>query len=84
MTNITADTITDEQIEALRNEVAPMPAPRPRSEHTAEDLAIIDACDYALWSCNSNDPDAERIAGMRERARARCAEVLNARAKETK
>lgn len=74
---ITADTITDEQIEALRNEVAPMSAPRPRSERTAEDLAIIDACDYALT------PYPE-YAAKRESARARCAEILNARAKESK
>jgi hypothetical protein len=71
---ITADTITDEQILALRNEVAPVATPRPRSARTAEDLALIDICDHAL----SPYPEhAERRAA----ARFHCAVILNARAK---
>lgn len=70
---ITADTITDEQIEALRNEIAPPGFPRPRCERTTRDLDIIDQCDSALT------PYPE-YAAKRLWARARCAEILNARA----
>jgi hypothetical protein len=69
---ITADTITDEQILALRDSVAPYATPKPRAECSADDLAVIDACDRALT------PYPE-YAEKRAAARIRCAEILNAR-----
>ncbi len=68
---VTAESITDEQIEALRNDVAPVDNPRPRSERTVRDLLVIDVCDQAL------SPYPEH-AERRAVARARCAEILNA------
>lgn len=70
---VTSETLTDEQIIELRNEVAPMATPRPRIERTASDLEIIDSCDHALT------PYPE-YADKRAIARARCAEIINARA----
>ncbi len=64
-------TITDAQIIELRNRVAPPSNPRPRHERTAEDLEIINACDYALT------PYPE-YADKRAAARDQCAEIIRA------
>lgn len=69
---ITADTITDEQILALRDSIAPFSTPRTLVEHTADERDVINACDYALT------PYIE-LAAKRSGARARCVEILNAR-----
>jgi hypothetical protein len=66
---LTADTITDEQICELR-------AVAHGSHFTNRNDAMIELCDLARgWSCTETD---ENPAKIRE-ARARCAEMLNAR-----
>lgn len=72
--DVTAETVTDEQIRALRNDVAPMDRPRPRAERSTEDLDMIDICDRAMT------PYPE-YAAKRAHARQRIAAAINARAK---
>lgn len=73
---LTADTITDEQIRELRQ--------RALYAKPFCDSYVVDDCDSALglaptrYRRDASKPDAAAI----RRARARCAEILNARAKE--
>ena len=82
---LTADTITDQQIRELQQSVAGYAFPASGMSHTVH-AETWDACHDALAPLpKSNDPDAELFIGIRERARARCAEILSARmAKEGK
>lgn len=66
MSKLTADTITDEQIRGLRDESAALPTARARRDRT-------EICDIAL------DRFALSSAKAKRSARARCAEILNAR-----
>ena len=77
---LTADTITDEQIRELQQSVAGYAFPASGMSHTVH-AETWDACHDALAAIpNATHPDAELLLGIRERARARCAEILNARA----
>jgi hypothetical protein len=81
---ITADTITDEQIRQLRDElVAEIAGSRaPLEAWTMPlDKALCEA-DWALshgWGFVSDDDACAAIRDRRRAARARCAEILNAR-----
>ena len=72
MNEITADTITDAQIRALKA-TPDYRNVRPDTEYgrALYRTGLFLTCDHAL---DAGDPD------LRERARARCAEILNARA----
>jgi hypothetical protein len=81
---ITADTITDEQIRQLRDELVSEIA---RLASTPElwtrplDKALHE-CDWALsrgWGFVSNADACDAIRDRRRAALARCAEILNAR-----
>ena len=70
---ITADTITDEQIRELRNEAWQVCDGGDEQDVFTAD-AVITACSLAL----AKSPDAIMASTVQE-ARARCAEILNAR-----
>lgn len=70
---ITADTITDEQIRELRSSLR---------EAGHSDTTYTHECDWALSRGNGLAPDSSIIDGLNARrnvARARCAQILNAR-----
>jgi hypothetical protein len=74
---ITADSITAEQIRELRA-IASGTTPN------TSDRSMVEICDSALgWSdvepCLNVHPSHDCVAGQRRDARARCAELLNAR-----
>lgn len=71
--------ISDDQIRRLKRMTIGLPT------KSDEDRKLIDACDTAL---RPTDRDARRVFGdvyieNTKAARARCAEIINARAKET-
>lgn len=68
---ITADTITDEQIRELASDIVAA-----GGAGTWEN----ELCRWALVQVDMLDPDGEERAHKVHRARARCAEILNARA----
>jgi hypothetical protein len=85
---LTADTITDEQIRELRDQLLRNPF-----DDRAATYAAVDACDIALGSARPID-NATKTPALRTREsarswcaalfrapddRARCAEILNAR-----
>jgi hypothetical protein len=70
---LTADTITDEQIRELRAETRAR-LPRTKHESRSEALGIIETCMLAL-----NEAPLQTRADVHADARARCAEILNAR-----
>lgn len=74
---ITADTITDEQIRELLASI-----PEDGGINTSRRVE----CEWALSKGRglANDVTYEVIEERRKTARARCAEILNARAKEQK
>lgn len=79
MTRIaTADTITDEQIRGLREVSETGEGYIDASGEYIPTTAVLEWCDDAL-----SDPETEphAFARIRKNARARCAEILNARAK---
>ena len=77
---LTGETITDEQIRELQQSVAGYAFPASGMSHTVH-AETWDACHDALSPVPmSTDQDAELFLGIRERARARCAELINARA----
>lgn len=70
-------TITDEQICELRASASGLTP-------VALDLATVELCDIALgWAdlqpCLNTDPAHACVADQRDNARARCAEIFNAR-----
>lgn len=71
---LTADTITDEQIRELQNSVSGRAFPASGMAHT-EASEIWETCNLALHGGTWSPPSP------RHDARARCAEILNARAK---
>jgi hypothetical protein len=79
---ITADSITDEQIRELQRSIAGRVFPASGMAHTGLS-EVWEACNLALGS-NGREACVDRgyaiTPHMREQARARCAEVLNARA----
>lgn len=78
---ITAESITDEQIRELRD------MPRVSGAPAGEDRRLDELFDHALGS-NGREACIDRgysiTPHMREQARARCAEILEARRKEGK
>ncbi len=72
---LTADTITDEQIRELRNTAWD------QCDTSIEAQDVAASCSVAL--SKPRDPTSPLASG-RAAARARCAEILNARAKEAK
>lgn len=73
---LTADNITDEQIRELRVDVV--------LQDVRDARAVADVCDIALGvtplePCLNVHPSHNCIGGQRRDARARCAEILNAR-----
>lgn len=76
-TTITADTITDEQIRELQRSIAGHVFPASGMAHT-ELSEIYETCTLALHGSTWDPPSP------RDDARARCAEILNARVKESK
>lgn len=73
--NNTADTITDEQIRALQRSIAGRVFPAAGMAHT-ELSELYHLCDVALHGIHTRDGWSSDKA----LARARCAEILNARA----
>jgi hypothetical protein len=74
---LTADTITDEQIRDLRASIAGHVFPAAGMAHTGLS-ELHHLCEIALRLCpTGREPDGAIITA--ERARARCAEILNAR-----
>ena len=75
---VTAENITDEQIEALRVESCECrPFPLGSAGHAAQhdcDVETYELCNVALFDLHGIDADERRLA-----ARARCAAILNAR-----
>jgi hypothetical protein len=74
---LTADTITDDQIRELRTFASGATA-------VLFDSLTVEICDVALgWvvppRCLNAHPAHDCVAGQRTTARARCAEILNAR-----
>jgi hypothetical protein len=72
---LTADTITDEQIRELRSMVLHDATPF-EAASDREASRILNTCDVALYGLKPDKRNARHVA----RARARCAEILNARA----
>lgn len=79
---LTANTITDEQIYELRN-LASGNTPNIADRETF-DLAEIALGWADVEPCLNTHPSHDCAAIQRKGARARCAEILNARAKESK
>lgn len=85
---LTADTITDEQIRELQQSVAGLAFPAAGMAHT-EASRTWETCQLALewlamrafWRANPSDDLAAIDYHATVAARARCAEIINARAK---
>lgn len=86
---LTADTITDEQIEALRLESSEDGSGQSIGDEYYSAAVMLNICDEALSDFDYGDrfaalplPMAKALALVAERrawSRARCAEILNAR-----
>jgi hypothetical protein len=77
---LTADTITDEQIRELRAQAS-------GNTVIVSDATTVDSCDIALgWiehaPCLNTHPAHDCVGLQRVNARARCAEILNARSRK--
>lgn len=80
---LTADTITDEQIRELRKDVMREWAKRGKTTSWPEGKKILNDCVVALTDRRSMAMQIDDVRCGVHGARARCAEILNARGKAT-